>query len=205
METGCADLTSLVAAYGATYVSLQNQRGSTIGQVEGGGVIPIVSGWEAVGASGRDLYVVPSPVGAAGPALAVLDGAPSNVVTRPVGAPREPFIFERFLAWGSGPGGDLVLGTYQGVRGVYRITEYHEGADPIRPIRVFETLARDVGATASLDGTVIVSVDGALHAIHETASQPLTLPEDAPVPGAVLLWLPAEDTPTIASPTSEPS
>ena len=205
LETGCADLTSLVAAYGATYVTLEDQRGSTIGQVEGGSVVPIATGWEAVGASGRDLYVVPSPVGAAGPALAVLDGAPSNVVTRPVGAPREPFIFERFLAWGSGPGGDLVLGTYQGVRGVYRITEYHERPDPIRPIRVFETLARDVGATATLDGTVIVSVDGTLHAVHDSASQPITLPEDAPVPGTVMVWLPAEDTPTIASPTSEPS
>lgn len=204
LPTGCADLTSLVAAYGATYVTLEGRGGSSIAQVEGAGFRTIVPGWEAVAASGRDLYVVRSPVGAEGPVLQVLSGASSDVVIRPVGGPQEPFIFERFLAWGSGPGGDLVLGTYQGVRGVYRITEYHE-ADAIRPVRVFETLARDVGATATLDGTVIVSVDGTLHTIHESASQPITLPEDAPVPGAVVVWLPAEDTPTIASPSAEPS
>ena len=99
-DGGAPTSTSLVAAYGATYVTLEGRGGSSIAQVEGAGFRTIVPGWEAVAASGRDLYVVRSPVGAEGPVLEVLTGRRRTSSIRPVGGPQEPFIFERFLAWG---------------------------------------------------------------------------------------------------------
>ena len=190
----CADLSSVVATTLYDYLSISEDDRSSVVQIVDGPSVPLEEGYTAIGASGRDLYVVPSSVGPDGPVLEVLTGTPPNGSIHRVGGPQDPFIFERLLSWGAGPAGDLVLGTYGGVRGVYQIPEYRDG-NAVRPVLTFETLARDVGATATLDGSVVVSVDGRLFVVRDEAVTEMALPDDAPAPGPMILWLPPEEAP----------
>lgn len=188
----CSDLVGVAATDLATYVAVTDGGPPVIHRVTDFGMGELARGFLPVGGSGSDLLMVAAggPNDAdVGPTLYVSSGSPGPPGPLPFGVGGERFAFEALLAPSTGLLGDLVLGSYAGVRGIYRIDSYPRAAAP--PALVMGTAAGTVGATSTRDGVVIANLDGRLVAIRNGVVSELTLPENAPATGSVLLWLPS--------------
>jgi len=94
-----------------------------------------------------------------------------------------------FLTWSWDASEAYLLGSYEGVRGVYRIT-IAPGVGLRVPELVEQTEAASVDATVTSDGDLFLLLDGRLWFDHADRIAPITLPAGAPAPAGPLLWVP---------------
>jgi hypothetical protein len=92
-----------------------------------------------------------------------------------------------FLSWSWDEAYAYILGSYGGVRGVYRVT-MGPGVPLREPELVTETGASSVEATATSRGDLILLMDGRLSYAHDGRISSLPLPPGAPNPAGPMLW-----------------
>jgi hypothetical protein len=198
----CAQIGGIIGTDLTAYLTTATDGPPLIEQVAPLGITPVVSGYLPVAASGRGLYLVEATSlndANIGPALYASVASPTRREIVPVGALGDRFTFEAYLSEGIGPLGDLLLGTYQGRRGIFRMVIATEGL-AVRPTLVLETVAGDVVATSADDGSVIASIGDRLVAVRDGGVADLVLPDGAPPVDGQVLWIPdaepAEATPS---------
>ena len=105
----------------------------------------------------------------------------------PFGRKHQPLLVDEFLTWSRDAGDAYVLGSYRGVRGVYRIT-MAPGIGLRVPELVDRTDAATVEATVTTAGDLILEQDGELSDVQTHEVRSLTLPPGAPRPAGPLVW-----------------
>ena len=105
----------------------------------------------------------------------------------PFGREHQPLLVDEFLTWSRDAGDAYVLGSYRGVRGVYRIT-MAPGIGLRVPELVDRTDAATVEATVTTAGDLILVQDGELSDVQTHEVRSLTLPPGAPRPAGPLVW-----------------
>lgn len=190
----CGRLVSLGRDISTPYLSLVAQRAPSpsIAEVGTDALHGLVRGFVALSVSrAGDLLVVRASkgyeVGSAPPRdLALVYGAPRPRHPIPYGTPGHALVAERVLCWDEGATRAFILGSVDGVRGVYAI-DIGPGTDPKVPVLLTATDAVHVAATATSGADVIVALDGHLVAIRDGGLVPLDLPDGAaPVVGPIL-------------------
>ncbi len=190
----CADLVSLGATSPYQYVALADGGAPQISQISRYGDDPIVTGYLPVGAAGTDLFVVAATSANdadVGPALSVL-WFPSGPIREPVRVgsdERQGLAFEELLSWGRFGVDTLVLGTYDGTRGIWSVPEADDG--PLVPTLIAATDASNVSASVAPDGAVVAVLDGRFFVIRDGLANAPEAPEGAPSPANSVLWIPA--------------
>jgi hypothetical protein len=108
---------------------------------------------------------------------------------RPVsfGSSRDPLLALDFLSWSWDEAYAYVLGSYGGIRGVYRVT-MGPGVPLREPELVTETDAISVEATVTSRGDLFLLMDGRLSYVHDGRISPLPLPSGAADPAGPMLW-----------------
>ena len=101
------------------------------------------------------------------------------------GQPLQPLAF---LTWSWDASEAYLLGSYQGVRGVYRVT-IAPGVGLREPELVEQTEATTVHATVTNGGDLFLLLDGRLWFDRANTIAPLSLPAGAPDPAGPLLWV----------------
>jgi len=101
----------------------------------------------------------------------------------------QPLLPLAFLSWSWDASEAYILGSYGGVRGVYRVT-IAPGVNLRVPELVQQTDAEMVDATVTNTGDLFLLVDGRLSYEHGDPLVPLTLPAGAPEPAGPMLWVP---------------
>ncbi len=113
-------------------------------------------------------------------------GSPES---RPVsfGTSRNPLLALQFLSWSWDDAYAYVLGSYGGIRGVYRVT-MGPGVALREPELITETDASSVEATVTNRDELFLLLDGQLSYVHDGRLEPLRLPPGAPSPAGPMLW-----------------
>jgi hypothetical protein len=190
----CGEVVAIAASDLAAYLAVSRDGGPpTLDRVTPQFTERLTTGYMPVGASGSEVLLVQAggPNDAEiGPALYVSRGSPERPAIDPVGEPGRSFVFEAVLEAGSGVLGDLVLGTYEGARGIYRL-EASATTTSVVPRLVLETNAAVVGATSTDGGDVIAALGDRLVVIRGGVVTDLAVPGDGPPAGASIVWLPA--------------
>jgi hypothetical protein len=127
------------------------------------------------------------PGGSPPPGLQLFHHPPLN---DPVtfGSERQPLLPLAFLSWSWDASEAYILGSYGGVRGVYRVM-IAPGVGLRVPELVEQTDAVSVDATVTNAGDVFLLDDGRLSFEHGDRVVPLELPPGAPQPAGPMLWV----------------
>jgi hypothetical protein len=135
---------------------------------------------------------VPKPGGVPGapPAPGLQLYEPSSPLDGPVafGSIQQPFQAIDFLSWSWDAMSAYLLGSFDGVRGVYRVT-MGLGAALHEPDLVTATDAETVEATVTSGGDVFLLQDDQLSYERDGRIVPLRLPDGAPDPAGPMLWM----------------
>jgi hypothetical protein len=158
------------------YVALRDANRLRVAEVGNGVLRTIGRGMMVLSASSEGDLLVQAPGGPLD-----LWSPPSPPVTVARG-----FVPERVLAWSTDADHAYVLGSLDGVHGVYRL---NVGADP-RLSAVETTSATTVAATTAIDDVYIVA-DGVVRRWHDGALVDVPLPNGMPAPEGPLLWISA--------------
>jgi len=106
----------------------------------------------------------------------------------PIGGHRDPLQPFRVLGWSADGSQAYVMGSHHGAQGIFRVTVGPQPR-PRRPTLLVTTNAVDVQATATADGAVYVSTDGAISLLHGDQVMPVPPPPGAPQPVGSILWI----------------
>ena len=174
-----------------SYVA-QHASAASITAVGNGYLHGLVDGFAALSVSrAGDLLVVPAGRAfelGTGPArdLALVYGSPRPHHPIPFGTPGHGLAAERVLCWNDDASQAYVLGSVDGIRGVYSIP-VGPGRDPKVPVLLTATGAVHVAATAVSGGELVLALDGSLALIRDGELAWLDLPDGAaPVVGPIL-------------------
>jgi len=121
------------------------------------------------------------------PGLQLIHGPNVGGRTVSFGTRLQPFLPLDFLAWSWDESDAYILGSYRGVRGIYRLT-VGPGVALREPQLIEETDASSVEATVSSDGALFLLLDGRLSYVRDGRITPLDLPAGMPPPGGPILW-----------------
>jgi hypothetical protein len=105
------------------------------------------------------------------------------------GTEGQPLLSLAFLSWSWDANEAYILGSYGGVRGVYRVT-LGPGVNLRVPELVHETDAETVDATVTNVGDLFLLLDDRLTYEHGEEVEALQLPAGAPEPAGPMLWVP---------------
>jgi hypothetical protein len=133
------------------------------------------------------------PRGSPPPGLQLFHRSPLSDGPVSFGSSQQPLQTQAFLAWSWDAGEAYVLGSYDGVRGVYGVT-MGPGVALRQPELLDATDAVSVEATVTSSGGVFLLLDGSLSYEHEGQIVPLALPAGAPRPAGPMLWAAAPVT-----------
>jgi hypothetical protein len=123
------------------------------------------------------------------PGLQVFHHRPPKEGPMSFGTDTQPLQPLAFLSWSWDAGEAYILGSYGGVRGVYRVT-IAPGVNLRVPELVQETDALTVDATVTNTGDLFLLLDGRLAYEHGEEVEALRLPPGAPEPAGPMLWVP---------------
>jgi hypothetical protein len=121
------------------------------------------------------------------PALQLYHRPPLND-PQSFGTRHEPLQPLKFLSWSWDASEAYLVGSYGGVRGVYRVT-IAPGVGLRKPELIERTDATAVDATVTSDGDVFLLLDGQLSLQHGDAVAPVELPAGAQPPVGPMLWV----------------
>ena len=176
----CGEATGLGRDQVIPYLTIERGASSTIYVVGTGHLIRGLRDRELLSASSDGSLLLWAP-----PGVLMLSGSPRPI---PVGGARTPLRPSGVLAWSADASLAYVLGTRDGVTGVYRVIV---GPRPRTrsPALVLATAAVDVHAATTADGDLYLSTDGALSLVHDGAVQLVEPPAGAPNPVGPVLWI----------------
>lgn len=194
----CGRLVSFGRDSSTPYLSIvaQHAASPSIAEVGTDALHGLVNGYVALSVSrAGDLLVVRAArafeLGAGPPRdLALVYGSPRPRHPIPYGTPGHGLAAERVLCWNEDASQAYVLGSVDGIRGVYAIA-VGPGRDPKVPVLLTATDAIHVVATVTSGGEVLLALDGRLTLIRDGGVVSLALPDGAaPVVGPIL-WTPS--------------
>ncbi|MEP6758264.1 MAG: hypothetical protein ABJB55_03625 [Actinomycetota bacterium] len=180
----CGTPTAFVRDREGPYLTVDRNGTPRTLRVGAGYVQRILPGRQVLGASVDGDLLVQRPGGG----LELYYASPAPI--RPIAIEADGHALDpiRVLAWNADASQAFVLGSIQGVQGIFRVM-VGPRPRPRPPSLVLATNAVDVQATPTADGDLYISTDGAISLVHAGHIEPIPAPAGAPGPLGPVLWV----------------